>query len=81
MNLFQKLFESSSSAFDEATARRDGPEGCDARIRELQNAEDSARAHLRNGVSPTERASLQAYIEAIACARMELEQFRSEISP
>lgn len=80
MNLFQKLFES-ASPFDEALAKRDGPEGCDARIRELQEAEEAARVQFRRGVSPTERASLQAYIEAIACARMELEQFRSEMKP
>lgn len=81
MNLFQKLFESASSPFDEALAHRDGPEGCDARIRQLQEAETVARVHLRNGVSPIEMASVQAYIAAIACARKELERFRSKMKP
>jgi hypothetical protein len=81
MNLFQQLSESTSSRFDEALARRDGPAGCDARIGELQQAEDMARAHFKSGVNPTERASVQAYIAAIACARMELEQFRSKMEP
>lgn len=81
MNLFQQLSESSLSRFDEALARHDGVEGRDARIAELRQAEEIARALFKNGVNPTERASVQAYIAAIAYARMELEQFRSKREP
>jgi hypothetical protein len=75
MNLFPVLFGTSPSPFEQALMQRDGPEGRDATILKLRQAEVAARVYFGQGVAPTERASLQAYIDVIACARNELEQF------
>lgn len=75
MNLFPVLFGASPSSFEQALSQSDGPGGRYATILKLRQAEMTARAHFERGVTPTERASLQAYIDVIACARNELEQF------
>ncbi|MEM4989105.1 hypothetical protein V8G57_17070 [Collimonas sp. H4R21] len=75
MNLFPVLFGTSPSPFEQALVQRDGPGGRDATILKLQQAEMAARAYFEQGVTPIERASLQAYIDVIACARNELEKF------
>ncbi|MGU8077181.1 hypothetical protein [Burkholderia pyrrocinia] len=75
MNIFEKLLSGKPSAFEVALGRRGGAGGLDATLRKLKEAEVVAIENLARSVDSTERASMQHYIEAIACARIELERF------
>ncbi|OJA28530.1 hypothetical protein BGV68_31915 [Burkholderia ubonensis] len=72
MNLFVLLFNKDRTKFEEALIRTDGNGSFPVVIEELRQAEERARASFSNDVAG--RASKQRYVDAIVCARVELER-------
>jgi len=73
MNLFRLFFNDDLSAFDLALIQPAGQNGYHATIERLKEAEERVRAMRREG--GMDRASSEAYVDAIACARQALERF------
>ncbi|WP_157649357.1 hypothetical protein [Burkholderia ubonensis] len=72
MNLFVLLFNKDRTDFEEALVRPEGAGSHPVVIEQLWQAEERARQSYLNDSAGI--ASKQAYIEAIACARVELER-------
>lgn len=72
MNLFVLLFNKDRTKFDEALIRTEGSGSFPMVIEELRQAEERVRASYSSDIAG--RASKQRYIDAIVCARVELEQ-------
>ncbi|MGT0193832.1 hypothetical protein ACVHYJ_17510 [Burkholderia pyrrocinia] len=72
MNLFVLLFNKDRTRFEEALIRTEGTGSHPVVIEQLRQAEERARTSYQNDTAG--RASKQAYIDAIACARVELER-------
>lgn len=70
MNLFVLLFNKDRTPFEETLIRADGPAGHLAVIELLRQAEERVRTSPQSDVAAG--ASKQAYVDAIACARLEL---------
>ncbi|EDT40733.1 hypothetical protein [Burkholderia ambifaria] len=79
MNIFEKLMAGEPSRFETALSRRSGSGGLDAVIRRLKEAESAAAEQSTHYENPQERASMQRYVDAISCARVELERLREAV--
>lgn len=75
MNLFQQISMLSRTPEDTALCHSTGMSGSDATLRALSIAEMGARERIQRGVSPADLDAQKKYIQAIACARTELEKF------
>ena len=78
MNVFATLMAGNPSSFEMALSRRHGPGGLVAVIRRLKEAEVAAAERCLLCEDPSERASKQRYVDAISCARVELERMNEE---
>ncbi|WP_081068097.1 hypothetical protein [Burkholderia territorii] len=74
MNILATLMSGEPSSFEVALDRRNGPAGRDALIHRLKTAEATAAELCQHAESAQERALIQRYVDAITCARAELER-------
>ncbi|HDR9511848.1 hypothetical protein C5615_36590 [Burkholderia cepacia] len=74
MNRFSTILGGKPTEFEVALSRRGGIGGLDATLRKLKAAEVAAMEHVTQSDDPSEWALVQRYIEAISCARLELER-------
>jgi len=73
-NLLATLLGGRPTALEAALRRRHGAGGLVMTLQKLKVAEVAAIENLAQIDIPSERASMQCYIEAISCARVELER-------
>ncbi|WP_080404813.1 hypothetical protein [Burkholderia ubonensis] len=81
MNVFATLLRGNPTAFEAALCKRNGAGGLEATLQKLKVAEAAAMEYVKLNSVPSERASMQCYIEAILCAREELERFSLTLKP